>query len=71
MKDLIDSADWIDHKAIFIFFAKTGIRRQELIDLDVQDLYLSKRYALRIKRKHLKTICYMYITATFLILKMM
>jgi integrase/recombinase XerD len=46
MKDLIDSAEWIGHKAIFIFFAKTGIRRQELIDLDVQDLYLSKGYAL-------------------------
>lgn len=46
MKDLIDSAEWIGHKAIFIFFAKTGIRRQELIDLDVQDLYLSRRYAI-------------------------
>lgn len=46
MKDLIDSAEWIGHKVIFIFFAKTGIRRQELIDLDIQDLYLSKGYAL-------------------------
>jgi integrase/recombinase XerD len=45
MRDLIDSAEWICQKAMFIFFAKTGIRRQELIDLDVQDLYVSKRYA--------------------------
>jgi integrase/recombinase XerD len=45
MKDLIDSAEWIGFKAMFIFFAKTGIRRQELIDLDLQDLYLSKGYA--------------------------
>lgn len=46
IKDLIDSAEWIGHKVIFTFFAKTGIRRQELIDLDIQDLYLSKGYAL-------------------------
>ncbi|AKB47391.1 Site-specific recombinase [Methanosarcina sp. Kolksee] len=45
MKDLIDSADWIGYKAIFTFFAKTGIRRQELIDLDMQDLNLSQNYA--------------------------
>ena len=45
MKDLIDSAEWICHKAMFVFFAKTGIRRQELIDLDVQDLHVLKRYA--------------------------
>ncbi|WP_292381517.1 tyrosine-type recombinase/integrase [Methanosarcina sp. UBA289] len=45
MKDLIDSADWIGYKAMFIFFAKTGIRRQELIDLDLQDLFLSQNYA--------------------------
>lgn len=46
MRDLIDSAEWIGWKAMFIFFAKTGIRRQELIDLDLQDLYLLKRYAI-------------------------
>lgn len=46
MKDLTDSAEWIGFKDMFIFFAKTGIRRQELIDLDLQDLYLSKRYAI-------------------------
>lgn len=45
MKDLIDSAEWIGYKAMFIFFAKTGIRRQELIDLDITDLYISKNYA--------------------------
>lgn len=45
MKDLINSADWIGHKAMFLFFAKTGIRRQELIDLDLQDLFLSQNYA--------------------------
>ncbi|WP_269851034.1 site-specific integrase [Methanosarcina horonobensis] len=27
-------------------FAKTGIRRQELIDLDLKDLYLENRYAI-------------------------
>lgn len=46
MRALIDSADWIGYKAIFVFFAKTGIRRQELIDLDLQDLYLEKNYAI-------------------------
>jgi len=46
MKALIDSADSLCTKAMFIFFAKTGIRRQELIDLDIQDLYLSKNYAI-------------------------
>lgn len=45
MKDLIDSAEWIGFKAMFLFFAKTGIRRQELIDLDLQDLFLSQNYA--------------------------
>jgi len=45
MKDLIDSTGWIGYKAIFVFFAKTGIRRQELIDLDLQDLHLSQNYA--------------------------
>lgn len=45
MRTLIDSADWIGYKAIFVFFAKTGIRRQELIDLDLQDLHLSQNYA--------------------------
>ncbi|MDQ1252567.1 MAG: integrase/recombinase XerD, partial [Euryarchaeota archaeon] len=46
MRDLIDSAEWIGFKVMFIFFAKTGIRRQELIDLDLKDLYLSNRYAM-------------------------
>ena len=46
MKALIDSADSLCTKAMFLFFAKTGIRRQELIDLDVQELYLSKKYAI-------------------------
>ncbi|AKB51752.1 Site-specific recombinase [Methanosarcina barkeri str. Wiesmoor] len=46
MRALIDSTEWIGFKAMFIFFAKTGIRRQELIDLDLQDLYLSKNYAI-------------------------
>lgn len=46
MKNLIDSAEWIGFKAMFIFFAKTGIRRQELIDIDIKDLYLENRYAI-------------------------
>ncbi len=45
MQALINSAEWIGFKAMFLFFAKTGIRRQELIDLDLQDLFLSKNYA--------------------------
>jgi len=45
MQALINSAEWIGWKAMFLFFAKTGIRRQELIDLDLQDLYLSQNYA--------------------------
>lgn len=42
MKDLINSSTWLGYKAIFIFFAKTGIRRQELIDLDLQYLHSKK-----------------------------
>lgn len=45
MKDLINSASELQFKAMFLFFAKTGIRRQELIDLDLRDLYISKNYA--------------------------
>jgi len=45
MRELIDSAEWLCHKAMFIFFAKTGVRRQELIDLDAQDIYITKGYA--------------------------
>ncbi|AKB79125.1 Site-specific recombinase [Methanosarcina horonobensis HB-1 = JCM 15518] len=46
MRALIDSAEWVGFKSMFIFFAKTGIRRQELIDLDLKDLYLENRYAI-------------------------
>jgi integrase/recombinase XerD len=35
MKELIDSDEWICNKAMFLFFAKTGVGRQELIDFDV------------------------------------
>ncbi|WP_332881671.1 tyrosine-type recombinase/integrase [Methanosarcina horonobensis] len=42
---LIDSAEWIAGKPCLSFFAKTGIRRQELIDLDLKDLYIESRYA--------------------------
>jgi integrase/recombinase XerD len=38
MRVLIDSASDIQVKAIFCLFAKTGLRRQELIDLDVGDV---------------------------------
>lgn len=37
MRELIDSASDIQIKAIFVLFAKTGIRRQELIDLNLRD----------------------------------
>lgn len=30
MQALIDSAEWIKFKAIYLFFTKKGIRRQEL-----------------------------------------
>jgi integrase/recombinase XerD len=45
MRALIDSADCICTKAMFVFFAKTGVRRQELIDLDIQDMYIKRNYA--------------------------
>lgn len=53
MRDLVNSADWIGYKAMFLFFCKTGVRRQELIDLDKEDLFLSKNYAI-LKGHHAK-----------------
>jgi len=46
MRDLVDAPSWIGYKAMFLFFAKTGIRRQELIDLDREDLNLAKNYVI-------------------------
>lgn len=45
MKALINSVSDIRFKTMFLFFAKTGIRRQELIDLDLENVFLSKNYA--------------------------
>lgn len=42
MKNLIDSTESLQTKTMFLVFAKTGIRRQELIDLDGSDVYLQK-----------------------------
>jgi integrase/recombinase XerD len=39
MKNLIDSAKDLQTKTIFLVFAKIGIRRQELIDLDRSNVF--------------------------------
>lgn len=44
MRLLVDSTPEIMYKAMFLLFAKTGIRRQELIDIDIQDLNLHDGY---------------------------
>ena len=44
MKDLIDSAKNIQTKSMFTIFAKTGIRRQELIDIDLNNVYFVKNH---------------------------
>ncbi|AKB79105.1 Site-specific recombinase [Methanosarcina horonobensis HB-1 = JCM 15518] len=53
MKDLINSAEDLQTKTIFLIFAKTGIRRQELIDLDRSDVY-SKQNMIILKNHHFK-----------------
>lgn len=53
MRDLIDSAEDLLTKAIFLVFAKTGIRRQELIDLDRSDVY-PKQNMIILKNHHFK-----------------
>jgi integrase/recombinase XerD len=53
MKNLIDSAEDLQTKCIFLLFAKTGIRRQELIDLDRQDVYPKKNMII-LKNHHFK-----------------
>jgi integrase/recombinase XerD len=45
MKNLINSTEDLRFKAMFLFFAKTVIRRQELIDIDLEDIHISKNYA--------------------------
>lgn len=42
MRALIDSTEDLQTKALSLVFAKTGIRRQEIIDLDRSDVYPEK-----------------------------
>ncbi|AKB35546.1 Site-specific recombinase [Methanosarcina siciliae C2J] len=53
MKNLIDSAGDLQTKVMFLVFAKTGIRRQELIDLDRSDIY-PKKNMIVLKNHHFK-----------------
>lgn len=53
MKELIDSAQDLQTKVIFLLFAKTGIRRQELIDLDRIDVFPKKNMII-LKNHHFK-----------------
>lgn len=53
MRDLIDSAEDLLTKTLFLVFAKTGIRRQELIDLDRSDVY-PKQNMIILKNHHFK-----------------
>ena len=53
MKDLINSAEDLQTKTMFLIFAKTGIRRQELIDLDRSDVY-PKQNMIILKNHHFK-----------------
>jgi len=53
MKELIDSAQDLQTKVIFLLFVKTGIRRQELIDLDRTDIFPKKNMVI-LKNHHFK-----------------
>ncbi|WP_440944929.1 tyrosine-type recombinase/integrase [Methanosarcina sp. T3] len=53
MRDLINSAEDLQTKTMFLIFAKTGIRRQELIDLDRSDVYPKKNMII-LKNHHFK-----------------
>lgn len=53
MRSLIDSAEELQTKTIFLLFAKTGIRRQELIDLDRSDIFQKKNMII-LKAHHFK-----------------
>lgn len=53
MRSLIDSAGDLQIKTIFLLFAKTGIRRQELIDIDRSDVYTTKNMII-LKAHHFK-----------------
>lgn len=53
MRELIDSAQDLQTKTIFLLFAKTGIRRQELIDLDQSDIFPKKQMVI-LKNHHFK-----------------
>lgn len=53
MRDLINSAEDLQTKVMFLIFAKTGIRRQELIDLDRSDVYPKKNMII-LKNHHFK-----------------
>lgn len=53
MRELIDSAQDLQTKVIFLLYAKTGIRRQELIDLDRTDIFPKKNMVI-LKNHHFK-----------------
>lgn len=53
MRELIDFAVDLQTKTMFLIFAKTGIRRQELIDLDRSDVYPKKNMII-LKNHHFK-----------------
>ncbi len=53
MRELIDSAEDLQIKVIFLLFVKTGIRRQELIDLDRTDIFPKKNMII-LKNHHFK-----------------
>jgi len=53
MRALIDSTEDLQTKTIFLLFAKTGIRRQELIDLDRSDVFFQKNMIV-LKNHHYK-----------------
>ena len=46
LKELIESIDILEHQTLMIFLAKTGIRRNELITLDRNDISLSNNSVL-------------------------
>ncbi|SDF43104.1 integrase/recombinase XerD [Methanolobus vulcani] len=46
MRELIESADSLEHQTLMIFLAKTGIRRNELITLDRSDISLANNTVL-------------------------
>lgn len=53
MRELIDSAQDLQTKVMFLLFVKTGIRRQELIDLDRTDIFPKKNMVI-LKNHHFK-----------------